>query len=222
MRLCQGTRAWGAGGTGRCGGWGREPSEVLGRNGAPGALGLCIEWALHDVGPPHRGWACLLAGRRALGGSSGGCAGERSVSGDGRSFRGVWGQARMEGTKAGNGALRGPRRPPPLPKPTSHPDPGAPECSVPRRPRGCAGSCISCRKGSRSAHSPRRAVAVAESPARTAPPGGSASCGPASGRSVHRAVPFCWGPGAPLSCPSPGRPLTCPSEPPGRPAARRG
>lgn len=72
--------------------------------------------------------------------------------------------------RLGVGALRSSQRPPP------YPDPGDPERSAPHRPGGCADSCISCRKGFRSPHSPRGAAVVAGSPTRTAPPGGSASC----------------------------------------------
>lgn len=83
--------------------------------------------------------------------------------------RRVWSIA---GAEAGSGCAQSCRRPPP------YPGQGAQEYSAPRRPGGCAESCISCRKGSHSAHSPRGAVAAAASPARTVPPGHPASCGP--------------------------------------------
>lgn len=53
-------------------------------------------------------------------------------------------------------------------------------------------------------HIPHRVVAVAASPARTAPPEGSAFCGRKHGHSVHRAIPSCQGPRARLFCPGPG------------------
>lgn len=176
VRLCQGTRVRWVAGTGCCREcvcvewrwWGAR--RHYGSSGAPDDVGLCLGWALDDRWDRCNG----LRGALREGSSEKGTdpwdvleSAPHQGTGEGCGAFGVRRSWRAQ--CLGVGASRSPRRPPPFPKPTPHPDPGAPEYSAPRNSGGCAGSRISCRKGPRSAHSPRRGVVVAASPARTAP-----------------------------------------------------
>lgn len=155
-----------------------DPQGRYERNGAPGGLGLGIGWATEDRGHRPIDGACLpeggALGERLGEGAALGCA--ESAQRQGReNVAGSRGSGENGGGHRGFkwGALRGP---PATPAP--HPDPGAPGCSALRSPGCCAGPCISCKRGSRRAHTPSRMAAAAGSAARTAPPpGGSASCG---------------------------------------------
>lgn len=156
-----------------------------GRGGAVAGTDLQVMMlgcALMTGGAAPWGMRLLVCSEKGAPRKGGSPARDRRRGREGR-VAGSWGGGKDEGLQRLGVVvvLRGRRE-----QAASSPDPGAPERNGPRSSASYASSRTSCRKGSRSARSPRRAAAAAASPARTAPREGFASCGRGPGRSGHR------------------------------------